>query len=82
MLSQYGEFSPFPPLLPWMGPLGWDLDLEAKIWASRPPGLQGTEKKEEKEEKKEKNPHICESIGHRPLWGRYPKMKKEKKKKA
>ena len=35
-------------------------------------GGGGTEKKEEKEEekKKEKIPHMCESIGHRPLWGR------------
>ena len=35
-----------------------------------------TEKKEEKKKKKEeeeKIPHMCESIGHRPLWGRYPK---------
>ena len=36
----------------------------------------GTEKKEEKEkekEKEEKIPHMCESIGHRPLRGRCPK---------
>ena len=32
------------------------------------------EKKEEK--KKEKTPHMCESIGHRPLWGRCPKSTK------
>ena len=35
----YGEFSPSPPGI---GPLGWDLDLKAEIWASRlgsgPPG--------------------------------------------
>ena len=30
------------------------------------------EKKEEEEKKKEKIPHMCESIGHRPLWGRCP----------
>ena len=34
----YGEFSPSPGI----GLLGWDLDLEAEIWASRlgsgPPG--------------------------------------------
>ena len=24
-------------------------------------------------EKKQKTPHICESIGHRPLWGCCPK---------
>ena len=27
---------------------------------------------EEKEEKEEKIPHMCESIGHRPLQGRCP----------
>ena len=27
----------------------------------------------EKEEKREKIPHMCESIGHRPLRGRCPK---------
>ena len=31
------------------------------------------EKKEEEEKKKEKIPHMCESIGHRPLRGRCPK---------
>ena len=31
--------------------------------------------KEEKEE--EKIPHMCESIGHRPLWSRCPKGGKE-----
>ena len=31
------------------------------------------EEEEEEEEKKEKIPHMCESIGHRPLWGRFPK---------
>ena len=28
---------------------------------------------EEEEKKKEKIPHMCESIGHRPLRGRCPK---------
>ena len=50
------------------GPQDWDLGLETGIWASR---LEfeggGTEKMEEK------IPHMCESIGHQPLWGRYPK---------
>ena len=32
-------------------------------------------KKEKEKEKKEKIPHLCESIGHRPLWGRCPKRK-------
>ena len=57
------------------------MGLEAGIWASRlrygPGGWGkggGTEKKEKKEEKEEeKIPHMCESIGHRPLWGRCPK---------
>ena len=36
----YGEFSPPlppppPPLAPGIEPLGWDLDLEAEIWALR-----------------------------------------------
>ena len=55
------------------GPQGWDMGLEAEIWAWRL-GEGGT-KKEEKE-KEEKIPHMCESIGHRPLWGRCPKRKK------
>ena len=38
-------------------------------------GRGGTEKEKEKKEKKEeeKIPHMCESIGHRPLRGRCPK---------
>ena len=32
-------------------------------------GRGGTEEKE----KEEKIPHMCESIGHRPLWGHCPK---------
>ena len=35
------------------------------------------EKKEEEEKKKEKIPHMCESIGHRPLRGRCPKRMKK-----
>ena len=27
---------------------------------------------EEKEEKEEEKIPLCESIGHQPLWGRYP----------
>ena len=62
----------------------WDLGLEAGIWASRMGFLPqewdlgllvgfgsrggGTEEKK----KEEKIPHICESIGHRPLRGRCP----------
>ena len=62
-------------------PEGWDSGLEAGIWASRL-GFEGggTEKKEEEEEEKkkkekEKIPHMCESIGHRPLRGRCPKSR-------
>ena len=74
------------------GPQDWDLGLQAGIWASRlryrPGGWGGAEKKKEKkekqkkkkekekEEKKEKIPHMCESIGHRPLQGRCPKTTK------
>ena len=53
---------------------GWDLGLRAGIWASRlgfELGGGWTAEKKEKEEK-EKIPHMCESIGHRPLWGRCP----------
>ena len=31
------------------------------------------EEEEEEEKMEEKIPHMCESIGHRPLWGRCPK---------
>ena len=32
----------------------------------------GGTKEEEEEKKEEKIPHMCESIGHQPLWGRCP----------
>ena len=45
-------------------------------------GRMGAAVEEKEEEKKEeKFPHMCESIGHRPLRGRCPKRKKRKKKK-
>ena len=49
--------------------------LETGIWASRLgfEGGGGGEGMEEKKEEKEKIPHMCESIGHRPLRGRCPK---------
>ena len=55
------------------------MGLKTGIWASRlefgPRDWDlrggGTEEEEEKEEK-EKIPHMCESIGHRPLWGHCP----------
>ena len=52
------------------GPRDWDLGLETGIWASRL-GFEGGGTEEEEEEK-EKIPHMCESIGHRPLRGRCP----------
>ena len=60
------------------GPQDWDLGLEAGILASwlryGPGGLgEGGTKKEEEEEEEEKIPHMCESMGQRPLWGRCPK---------
>ena len=61
------------------GSRDWDLGLEAGIWASRlrygPGGWGegGTKEKKEKEEKEEKIPHMCETIGHRPLRSRCPK---------
>ena len=56
------------------------MGLEAGIWASRlkyGPGGWGRggaeeEKEKEEEEEEEKIPHMCESIGHRPLRGRCP----------
>ena len=41
-------------------------------------GRGGAEEKKEEEKKKEKIPHMCESIGHRPLWGRCPKRTDQK----
>ena len=50
----YGEFSPSPPGI---GPLGWDLGLQAEIWARRLGEGGGAEEKKE-EEKKEKSPYV------------------------
>ena len=50
----------------------WDLGLKTGIWASRL-GLEGGGTKEEEREE-EKIPHMLESIGHRPLRGRCPKV--------
>ena len=58
------------------GPQDWDFGLETGIWASRL-GFEGGTKKMEEKEEKEKIPHMCESIGHRPLWGRCPKRTKK-----
>ena len=51
------------------GPRDWDLGLETGIWALRL-GFEGVDVEGGGEGE---NPHMCESIGHRPLWGRYPK---------
>ena len=53
------------------GPQDWDLGLETGIWASGL-GFEGGDVGEGEEEGGE-NPHMCESIGHRPLRGRCPK---------
>ena len=58
------------------GPQDWDLGLETGIWASRlgfEGGMEEEEKKKKKKKEEEKIPHMCESIGHRPLRGRCPK---------
>ena len=63
------------------GPQDWNLGNKTGIWASRlgfgPRDWDldgGTAKKmKEEKKKKEKIPHMCESIGHQPLWGRCPK---------
>ena len=59
-------------------PRDWDLSLETGIRASRL-GFEGEgrRRKEEQEEEEEKISHICESIGHRPLWDRCPKEEEE-----
>ena len=46
------------------------MGLQAEIWAWRLGGGGGAEEEEKK--KKEKIPHMCESIGHQPLWGDCP----------
>ena len=58
--------------------------LKAGIWALRlgfemvgGGRMDGQTEKKEKEKEKEKIPHMCESIGHRPLRGRCPKGESE-----
>ena len=49
------------------------MGLQAEIWAWRlGGGGRGAEEEKEKEKEEEKIPHMYESIGHRPLWGRCP----------
>ena len=76
----YGEFSPPPLLLElgleariWASRLGsgpqcWDLGLKAGIWALR----LRSESEGGWTEEEEKIPNMCESLCHRPLWGRCP----------
>ena len=59
-------------------PKEWDLGLKDRIWTLRlgfgPQSriwVGGGMEREKKE--KEKIPHVCESIGHRPLRSRCPK---------
>ena len=49
------------------------MGLTARIWAVKLGG--GTKEEKEKEEEKEGKFALCESIGHRPLWGRCLKSK-------
>ena len=39
-------------------------------------GGRGGAEVEKEEEEEEKIPHMCESIGHQPLWGRCPKIER------
>ena len=55
------------------GSQGWDLGLKVGIWASRLGYKLQRGWTEKKKEKKEEKFLLCESIGHRPLWGRCPK---------
>ena len=48
------------------------MGLITGIWASRLAFEGGWKKEKEKEKEKDKIPHMCESIGHRPLRGRCP----------
>ena len=62
-----------PTSRPKSQPHGSNLGLKTGIWALRLGyglevwGGRWKEKEEEKEEEEEKIPHMCESIGHRPL---------------
>ena len=58
-------------------PRGYDWSLRAGIGALRlkfrlRSQRGGMEEKKEKEKEEEKFPHMCESIGHRPLRGGCP----------
>ena len=79
----YGGFSPSPSFSPphppppsHEGQRGLYLSLKAHIPASRPKsqprGPNPSHETQSQEEEKKKIPHMCESIDHRPLWGRCP----------
>ena len=62
------------------------LEAESRGWRTEEEEKKEEEKEEKKEEKKEEEEEeekkkeenflLCESIGHRPLWGRCPKTVK------
>ena len=52
------------------GPQGWNLSLKASKGVDGEEGGEGEEEREISQ--------MCESIGHRPLWGRCPKSKRFK----
>ena len=56
-----------------MGAGDWKMDFWARIWPLR---LEAGEGGRLEKKMKEKFP-LCESIGHRPLWGRCPKAEAE-----
>ena len=45
------------------------------IWASRLGSESEEGDQEKKEKQEEKISDVCESIGHRPFWGRCPQMR-------
>ena len=55
-------------------PKGKDFGLKTRIWAPRPGyELRRGWMEKKKKEKEEEKFLLCESIGHRPLWGHCPK---------
>ena len=76
MLSHRGIFSSFfvpHPNLQAHISASRDLGLKTGIWASGQGFEGGGTEKKKKEKEEKKIPHMCESIGHQPLWGRLPK---------
>ena len=56
-----------------LGIRGWVWSLKARIEALKGGGME-KKKKEEEKKMEEKISHVCDNIGHQPLWGRCPKM--------